>query len=241
MKKFLAIVMLVVLTMTAASTAFAQEITIIAKISKTDVRVGAYAQYLADMYLDGYKGKIRHIGIVDINKDTRPELFYILNEDGEWSFHFAVYEDGEVVEMEVEDNYISQSPKSIALTRYRVNGSKTNHVWVLRSTGKNASKRYEQLYNVIRNSSGSITNKKLIKRTWKSSKSVRYFVNDGEVTKTVYRASRDEVIVGNTPETTSYKNKGIIIKVPSPKKLTSVISTLDKAANKWKKLPPVTK
>ncbi|MEF9895671.1 MAG: hypothetical protein RR843_07840, partial [Clostridia bacterium] len=80
MKRVLLFLLVMTMVLGSVPAAMAAEAQPEAKVSKVNARITAYTGYLKELFNDTGKGRISYVGIADINKDYRPELFYIWRE-----------------------------------------------------------------------------------------------------------------------------------------------------------------
>ncbi len=245
MKRVITFLLTLMLIMGMVPLAMASEAEAAPKTTVVDTRITAYTAYLKELFKDGGKGKITHVGMADVNKDYRPELFYIWKGAGKvCEFHFCGFDGDEVYEFEIEQNYIGVAPGSLSLRRMQRRNS-SDHIWILQSTGKQkGSSRKELLYNVFTRAGDTMVNEMYLARTWTgSNKNQRYRFHGIETTRTVYEAELSDLLYGKyTPaSTTSYKNEGAIRKVASPTAWQSIVNALNNASVAWKALKPVSK
>lgn len=235
MRRALTIVLVLALTLGVCPAALGEFA--VPKMSAIDECITAYVAWLQELFEDEGQGKISHVGLADVNKDTLPELFFIYNEDGEYLFYFCYYADGEVSEFYVEENSLGyKRPSSLSLTRRR-RGTSSEHCWVLQGVGKDDEGWNTRMFNVFQRSGDELTNELKFLRVWKGSRN-RYYVDGAETLKRIYL---DEVDDFNyrwplAPATGNYKNRGVIKKVTSIKKWMGVRRALGTAANAWKSL-----
>lgn len=232
MKRALTILLLIALTLGLCPGTLAAEETAVAKMTPLGNRITAYTNFLQELVAEDTR--IAFVGLADVNRDTYPELFYVVKEDGEHYARFAYYDSGDVYDYDVDFDSLGTSPKSLSLVRRNKKGT-SEHCWVLKLQTKDTDKWNQFLFYTFQRSGDSLVSELKFQRRWKSRK--QFFVNGMQTIKVLYESELDSYNAKWPVATsTSIKNQGVITKVSNVKKWTSVRKALATSLTKWEKL-----